>query len=679
MEAGHALSPPILAALEKKGFVELTPVQRAVLEVEHAGRDLRITSQTGSGKTVAIGLVLADWVAPDPSLSERSRKPRALVITPTRELARQVEEELSWLYALVGARVTSLTGGASYRNEFRALALGPAVLVGTPGRVVDHLERGSFDTSEIRAVVLDEADRMLDMGFRDELEAILAKMPAERRTHLVSATFPADVKRLADRVQADPVHVEGTKLGEANVDIDHAVYLVDPSEKLAALINLLLLDHEARALVFAQMRAEVSEIAADLADAGFGVAAMSGDLEQRERTRALEGFKSGRTRVLVATDVAARGIDVENIQLVIQVTPPTDADTYTHRSGRTGRAGKRGKCAMLVSLREFAYAKRVLERAKVKWSLANVPARAAIEAIEDERFIEQVRALASREEAIHPRVERLARRIEAELPTQRALSVLIEKHGPIGEAAPREVTPIVPPAPRSRPRAVPPRADRAEPRGSRGEPRPDRGEPRPDRGEPRPDRGEPRAPKGEGDFVPFRVTWGAKHGADSRRLLAMVCRRGDVQSRSIGSIRVGPIASTVEVERAVAQQFAAAAGRPDPRDPRVRISMADDAVAEHRAPPAPKSRPRTPAAVAPAAPPRAPKIEEAPKAPPPRRSSKGGRKAPPVLVDDGGWDTLAPAKPEPPRKLPAPVRREVGGKGAPPKRRAPLGRSERRR
>ena len=346
--------PSLFAAFEAKGFSTLTAVQAAVLEADRA-RDLRVTSQTGSGKTVAIGLSLVPLLeTPRPRPSGPSARPRALVITPTRELGRQVEDELRWLFERLPASVTAVTGGASYRDEHRALARQPAVIVATPGRLVDHLEQGSIDASMVEAVVLDEADRMLDMGFSEAIETILGKTPDARRTHLVSATFPPDVQRLADRIQRDPLRLEGTRLGVANADIQHVLYLVDPAERLDALVNLLLAHDGARTLVFTRTRAGVSELDEALTDAGFAVAAISGEMAQRERTRALDSFKRGNLRVLVATDVAARGLDIEKLPLVVNFDLPLVAQDYIHRVGRTGRAGQEGEAISLATTAERA-------------------------------------------------------------------------------------------------------------------------------------------------------------------------------------------------------------------------------------------------------------------------------------------------------------------------------------
>ncbi|UJR83313.1 DEAD/DEAH box helicase [Sandaracinus amylolyticus] len=542
-EAGlpDVLEPALRGALERKGYTNLTPVQLAVLQPSAAGRDLRISSQTGSGKTVAIGLVLRELV-----LASDAPAPRALVIAPTRELARQVERELTWLYAQVGARVVSVTGGSSYRDEHRALSSRPEVVVGTPGRLLDHAERGALDLSSLGAVVLDEADRMLDLGFREALESILARTPATRRTHLVSATFADEVGGLADRVQKNALRVEGTRLGAANADIDHIVHLVSQDERFDAVVNLLLAQPDARTLVFARTRADVACIAEDLAEAGFPVAPLSGEMDQRERNRALAAFRRGNVRVLVATDVAARGLDVQEVTLVVHVEAPTDPDDYTHRSGRTGRAGRKGTSALLVTPRELPRARSVMHRAAVRFRFEPLPTANAIRGQQDERLVAQLTA-ADDDIAIDPRAIELARRLVAEGDVERAIARLVAESAILRGPAPRDVRPIAPPTPGSR-----------------------------DRMGDRPRREAPRAPRDlDRNWAHFHVTWGARHGADPRRVLAMVCRRGRIASDEVGGIRVGPFSSEVQVAGEVAERFAEAVRRPDPRDPRVQIRPDD--------------------------------------------------------------------------------------------------------
>ena len=675
------VGPEILSALARKGYGTLTPVQYAVLAPGAQGRDLRITSQTGSGKTIAIGFVLrALATTPEPrSDGKVIARPRALIITPTRELGRQVEEELAWLFAPLGARVVAVTGGTSYRDEHRALAARPSILVGTPGRLIDHLEHGSLDPSAISAVVLDEADRMLDMGFAEALETILAKIPEGRRTHLVSATFPPEVRRLADSVQSNPLHVEGTRLGAANADIQHILVLVDHSQRIDALVNILLAHEGSRTLVFSRTRAGVSEIADALGDAGFAVASISGEMAQNERTRALAAFKRGSLRILVATDVAARGIDVSDVGLVLHMEPPSDPDSYTHRSGRTGRAGKKGTSAVLVAPRELQRAHRVIARANVRFRIEPLPTAESIRLRQDDHLIEE-----ASEVALDPRTAALASRLAESPNVERTIARLLVESGITRGPEPRHVRAIAPPSDERRPRTDRGPAERPVRRGAEG---PDRGAPhtaprgRPDaprafearaprtdfpraespradaprspraespraesphaespraespraesprfdapRAEarrpetaPRPPRqdygqGEPpRQPQLSEGFSLFQISWGERQGADARRLLAMVCRRGEIESRDIGAIRIGPASSSVEVRAEMAEHFAQAAMRPDPRDPRVRVR------------PAPSEEPRAPRRPV-------PRAEAGRDTPPSRGAPREGGSAPP--------------------------------------------------
>ena len=564
------LGPALSAALTRKGYETLTPVQEAVLDPALVGRDLRITSQTGSGKTVAIGFVLRRWLEG----LEPEHKPRALVVCPTRELALQSQAELQWLFADLGVRVVTTTGGAGYRDELRALRRSPSVIVGTPGRLLDHLGRGAIDTSELRAVVLDEADRMLDLGFREDIEAIFAKVPANRETHLVTATLPRGVRALADRVQRDPAHVEGTRLGAANSDIDHVIHLIEPNATVDAIVNLLLATPDTQTLIFARTRAGVASLADRLADAGFGVATLSGELDQAARNRALAAFKAKQRHVLVATDVAARGIDVQDIARVIHAEPPTNADAYTHRSGRTGRAGKRGVSSLLVTPAGIVQVTRLLRMANVAHRVEPVPSADSIRRGRDQRVLEELieEAPDAQTEAAD-RDERLlalaARLLESPQP-QRAIARLLARSRVDGPTEPREIRVLAPRAPQ--PRAPQPRSPQS--RSPQGAFSPDR------------------ARGVESGFARFHVSVGKRHGATPHRLLALLCKRGGVRGRDIGAIVVQDSFSLVDVESTVAPAFALAAAKPDPRDPHVRIRP-------DRAP-----LPRVPRSPAPANPPR---------------------------------------------------------------------------
>ena len=367
---------PLRAALERRGFTTLTSVQANVLDSEHRGRDLRISSQTGSGKTAALGMVMTESLL---ASGERTKGPRLLVITPTRELAVQFADELTWLYAdLPGVRVDWVTGGTNVGQERQRLKRRPAVLVGTPGRLVDHIKNGALDCSSIRHLVLDEADQMLDMGFRDELEAIVVRTPEERRTHLVSATFPNAVRQLTKRYQKSALEVEGTSLGAAHEDIEHVGHMVRGNDRYAALVNLLLLAEGERTLVFVRTRIDATELAEKLARDGFSALSLSGDLQQTQRTRTLNAFRNGAARTLVATDVAARGIDVADVASVVHFNPPHDADIYTHRSGRTGRAGSKGSSVLLATPSQSRHLEYMLSGAGVGVTWRPIPGAAAV-------------------------------------------------------------------------------------------------------------------------------------------------------------------------------------------------------------------------------------------------------------------------------------------------------------
>jgi ATP-dependent RNA helicase DeaD len=415
------LPSAIQESLVRRGFAGLTPIQRAVVDARLDGRNLRISSQTGSGKTVALGLALlssltgaeessdAEQVETAPSATEEPAAPAAsagkrphaapvaLIITPTRELALQVRSELAWFfenYPQISSDV--VTGGTDVRGEQRRLVrYKPTVVVGTPGRLLDHLTSGVLALGSVREVVLDEADQMLDMGFKDDLDAIVARLPAQRRSHLVSATFPLAVRRLAEKFQSDPLHLEGTRLGAANADISHQVHLIPERERFAALLNVLLNNLGKRCLVFVQRRADATEAAESLSERGLAALPLSGDLPQAQRNRTLSAFKTGTVNILIATDVAARGLHVDDIATVVHAELPRDPNVYTHRSGRTGRAGQQGESILLVTPTERRRAERILAAANVTPKWAPPPTGKKIQ----QRLNKQLRS------ALHARME----------------------------------------------------------------------------------------------------------------------------------------------------------------------------------------------------------------------------------------------------------------------------------
>ncbi|HSN15134.1 MAG TPA: DEAD/DEAH box helicase, partial [Anaeromyxobacteraceae bacterium] len=393
--------PSLARALAARGYDQPTPVQAAVLAESLRGHDLLVSSRTGSGKTVAFGLVLAESVLAEAAAFGGAGPPLALVIAPTRELAVQVQRELSWLLAEAGGKVAACVGGMDARREARALSDGAHVVVGTPGRLLDHHRRGSLDLSGLRALVLDEADEMLDMGFREELEAILAASPPERRTILFSATLPKPIVELSKKYTRDPVRVAATNPREAHEDISWRAHVVAASEREHAIVNVLRRLEPESALVFRGTREAAHHTSSTLSERGFAAVAISGELTQGERTRALKELRDGRARVLVATDVAARGLDLPGIDLVLHGDPPRDPQALQHRSGRTGRAGRKGLAILLAAASERFKVERMLKEigAAVEWG--PVPTPEEIRACDDERLaarIDVVAADASEEE-----------------------------------------------------------------------------------------------------------------------------------------------------------------------------------------------------------------------------------------------------------------------------------------
>lgn len=437
-----SLPAPLARALQRRGFESLTPIQQAVLAPELAERDLRISSRTGSGKTVALGLVLGRrlaTLAPEPrGATSLVAKPRALLVAPTRELAAQIGRELGWLYAELNLRVCVVTGGTSVAMERRALAQSPAVVVGTPGRLCDHLARGALDLSRTEAIVLDEADQMLDLGFREALETLLGALPEACKRHMVSATFPRSVSALASRFQRDAQLVTGSSPHEAHTDITHLAYLVHPRERYAALVNVLLLQPEERTLVFVRTRADVAEVASLLVEDGFRAGGLSGEMAQAERTRTLEAFRRGSIQVLVCTDVASRGIDVPEVSRVVHAELPESPETLTHRSGRTGRAGRKGQSIMLVPTTAHRFAESLLRGAGIFAELLPAPTPNDVQRAREQRLFEQLSEPDEAHEAHGP----LAARLLEKMGPEALVRALLARLSAFEARAPYPVTPV---------------------------------------------------------------------------------------------------------------------------------------------------------------------------------------------------------------------------------------------
>ncbi len=541
--------PAVRRALDSRGYAEPTPVQAAVLDPALAGRDLLVSSRTGSGKTVAFGLLVAEAAIGDEERFPAAGAPLALVVAPTRELAVQVERELAWLYADAGGRVGSCVGGMDPRREARALADGVHVVVGTPGRLVDHLERGTLDLSALRAVVLDEADEMLDMGFREELEEILDATPPGRRTVLFSATLPRPIVELARRYTREAARVAATPPGEAHADIEYRAHLVAPREREHAIVNVLRALDPRSALLFRGTREAVQHTATSLGERGFDVVAISGELTQPERTRALKALRDGRARILVATDVAARGLDLPGIALVLHADLPQNAQALQHRSGRTGRAGKKGLAVLLAAPAERFRLERMLRESRIAATWSPVPPPDEIRARDAERLGADVAALQA--DASDEDREAARRILEGHDPLAVAVALVRRERARL--PAPEELV-ETPRAAREAPAAQGPRAPR---------------------------RGPP------AEVAWFRILIGRERRADPKWLLPLLCRRGGVTRDEIGKIQVLPRETRFEVARAAAARFQAAALRPDPRMPEARI---EPLAAAPQAPQAPHAR-----------------------------------------------------------------------------------------
>lgn len=537
------MAPALASALTERGYDKLTAVQMAVLGDEALDADLLVSAQTGSGKTVAFGLAMAPVLLGDAAVLGEVSVPMALVIAPTRELAMQVQRELQWLYAKAGARVGSCVGGMDMRQERRALADGPHIVVGTPGRLRDHITRGSLDISGLRVVVLDEADEMLDLGFREDLEFILAAAPQERRTFLFSATFARPIVQLARRFQRDAVRLSTVAENQPHADIDYRLLMVAPTERENAIINALLYYDAQNALVFCGTRDAVRHLTSRLANRGFRVVALSGELTQAERTNALQAMRDGRARVCVATDVAARGIDLPNLDLVIHADLPTNPETLLHRSGRTGRAGRKGVCALIVPYFRRAAARRLMQLAKLDATMEPAPGPAEITARAQAQILSDENLFAAPQEEEAAFVGKLLASYGAE---QIAAAFLRQQMA-------------------ARPAAE--ELSEAQ-EGQQAVTRPERGQ-QGERSErlQRSDRFE--------NGIWFRISLGRKHRAEPRWLLPMICKAGHVTKAAVGSIKVGDTTTDFEISTAMAESFEAAIAANGSGEKGVTITRAD--------------------------------------------------------------------------------------------------------
>ena len=382
------LSPEILKAVDKMGFEEASPIQTAVIPFGLAGRDVVGQSATGSGKTAAFAIPAIEKV------DVKLRAVQVLVLCPTRELAVQVAEEFGKLaFFKKGLMEVPIYGGQSYDRQYRALDAGAQVVIGTPGRVMDHMERGSLRLDKLKVVVLDEADRMLDMGFRDDIEHILKSVPvATRQCLFFSATMPYAIQELIKRYTKNPEWIKIEAQAQNAPQVDQVYYEVDRRSKLEVLTRLIDLYDFRYGIVFCSTKIMVDELDENLHSRGYAVDRLHGDITQAQRTRVMEKFRRRGFEFLIATDVAARGLDVDDLEVVFNFDLPNDAEDYTHRIGRTGRAGKKGRAITFVSGREVYMLQSMIHYAKLKIRRERVPSMDQVDEARENVFFEKLRA-----------------------------------------------------------------------------------------------------------------------------------------------------------------------------------------------------------------------------------------------------------------------------------------------
>ncbi len=509
--------PTLLAeALSARGYAAPTPVQAAVIQPEAEGRDMIVSAQTGSGKTVAFGLAIAPQLLSENGALPPARAPLALAIAPTRELALQVSRELAWLYEKAGARIATCVGGMDASSERRALSRGAHIVVGTPGRLRDHIERGALDLSALKAIILDEADEMLDMGFREDLEQILDATPDSRRTLLFSATMPKPIVALAKRYQRDALRISTVGEDRGHGDISYQAVTVAPADIENAVVNLLRLHEAESAMLFCATRDNVRHLHANLIERGFAAVALSGEHSQNERNAAMQALRDQRARVCVATDVAARGIDLPTLSLVIHVELPRDAETLQHRSGRTGRAGKKGTAVLIVPFQRKRRVEMMLRGARIAVEWVNAPT------VDDIRKADRTRLMSM-----------LLEDVEVDEDDRALAAQLLEKKSPEDIAAALVKT--------YRARLPAP-----EEMLTQGAAQP---------------AGQEHHRAGFDDIVWFRMDIGRRQNADPRWILPLICRRGHITKNEVGAIRIAPNETMFQIPRAIAGKFMASVKR----------------------------------------------------------------------------------------------------------------------
>ncbi|WP_312985194.1 DEAD/DEAH family ATP-dependent RNA helicase [Atlantibacter sp.] len=530
------LKTPILEALTDLGYEKPSPIQAECIPHLLGGRDVLGMAQTGSGKTAAFSLPLLNNL--DPEL----KAPQILVLAPTRELAVQVAEAMTdFSKHMHGVNVVALYGGQRYDVQLRALRQGPQIVVGTPGRLLDHLKRGTLNLSNLSGLVLDEADEMLRMGFIEDVETIMAQIPEGHQTALFSATMPEAIRRITRRFMKEPQEVRIQSSVTTRPDISQSYWTVYGMRKNEALVRFLEAEDFDAAIIFVRTKNATLEVAEALERSGYNSAALNGDMNQALREQTLERLKDGRLDILIATDVAARGLDVERISLVVNYDIPMDSESYVHRIGRTGRAGRAGRALLFVENRERRLLRNIERTMKLTIPEVELPNAELLGTRRLEKFaakvqqqlessdLDQYRALLAK---IQPTAE------DEELDIETLAAALLKM-------AQGERPLILPPDAPMRPRReFRERDDRFERRSDRN----DRG-PRSDRpqreGEERPRRER----RDVGDMELYRIEVGRDDGVEVRHIVGAIANEGDISSRYIGNIKLFASHSTIELPK----------------------------------------------------------------------------------------------------------------------------------
>ena len=541
--ADLGLSAPVMAAVTAVGYESPSPIQAATIPAMLAGRDVLGTAQTGTGKTAAFALPVLS------NIDLNAERPQALVLAPTRELAIQVAEAFQkYATKVPGFHVLPIYGGQSYYPQLQALKRGVHVVVGTPGRVIDHLERGSLDLSGLTTLVLDEADEMLRMGFIDDVETVLKKTPETRQVALFSATMPPAIRRIAQTYLKQPVEVTIAAKTTTSANIRQRYWWVSGMHKLDALTRILEVEPFDGMIVFARTKAATEELADKLQARGLAAAAINGDMQQAAREKTIQQLKDGKLDILVATDVAARGLDVERISHVLNYDIPYDTESYVHRIGRTGRAGRTGDAILFVTPREKGMLRAIERATRQPIEEMQLP---SVEAVNDrrvEKFLARITdTLASgRAGEFRALIERYER--EQNVPAvdiAAALAQLVQGDTPLllsQERTPREARPARSEtygnAPRREREERPRRDDGHGERPARSVDKPERSKiERPDTDRPRADK-PPRSDRPEVGMETYRIEVGHMHGVKPANIVGAIANEAGLESRYIGRIDI---------------------------------------------------------------------------------------------------------------------------------------------